>query len=297
MRHSPFRRAAGLLFASAAFSALTTTASAQISLKVTVIPWNLSNTRAATLNANGWEAVSLRLIADTTQSPAISVFDFGDVVRGIDDPANNPNGYTIGISGPIHQQWTVADDGSGNETTVTQPTPQSVVTGSTGFFGFTTTATTRVDSFWAQYPSNIDTLSPLPPKENSNQANIASNAGNNYTGSPLTDTGATYDTDGTPLLSGSDYGVGSLMNWTTGVVFDSPPSPNPAPHPLSIDIAYLVIPKNLSGGQEVRIYGVVGDTAGGDFLMNQVINPAPEPASVAIFGAAGAALAVRKRRS
>lgn len=280
-------RVAGMICGAAVALTGISSAQAVITLQVSVVPWNLSNSNAAVMNANGWEALELTLVADG-KSVGVDAWDFKNPVTGFTDKNHDPLAIPVGISGPIHQAWSVASDGT------ISPTPLAPNTANAGGVPQSSAATSQVDSFWANYPANYNFITFDPRLED-----------NNVSDSPLSSIAPSSVLD-TP---GIDYGVGSSM--TESGSFFAVRNPGAAGYdttihavPTTVDLAFLVVPKNLSGGDDVHVFGYVGDSQGGGFVINQIVNPAipgasgtspdsqtaPEPASVGLMAGLAAVL-------
>jgi hypothetical protein len=277
MKRFSMKKSVPMMMAAATTLALAASASANITLQATQV--TLTN---ATLVANGWVGYRIALIADGTTSTGVQSFDFTNAVSGF----TSTSVAKIGISGPLLQSW-VVDTSNDDGTAIETPTPTNKVP---------TTATSNVtDSFWTTFTGAQNFSPGDPPVEDSNLANVASNLVSGYIGSPLADTPAIADVANQNFANGVDNGVGSTLTYSGAIK---------ATASISLTLAFVIVPANLVNGKaanQVQIYGVALDPAGGTFVINSILNPAgtapvPEPASIGLLGMGVAGLLVRRKR-
>jgi hypothetical protein len=290
MKRFSMKKSTPAILAAAVAAIFAAEAKASISLQVTPVP--LTGTDGTALTANGWEALKLTFVADGTQSGGVVAWDFAEAVTGLTSTSVLP----IGISGPIYQTW---DDS-------TTPTPLSTKTNH-GTVGSTTNppgslpqpsaGSSITDSFFAVYPSGYSESDGTGANEDNNLV-VNTSANNlvtgNYGFSPIQD----VSDDGS-----NGNGVGSTMTWAGAIKPNSASTSSTVlkTAPISLDWAYVIVPINANGKNNVTIYGTVGDDKNSTFVIDQVLNPGavstttPEPASVGLVAVGVMGLLARRR--
>jgi len=284
-----------MILAAATAMTFAVHAQATITVHTQVIPLNPANADTATLAANGWEALKVYLVADGSAQGSTGVvsWDFAEAVSGFTSTSVG----TPGISGPMLQVWTDTADS----------TPQSSTTGTItaapGGLPQSTTQTSaagKIDSFFAKYPAGYAFTDGTSPNEDNNFALTSTNnlISDNYQAAPAALAGDLGNGDG----NGNSVGVGSLMTWAGAIkpTAGATSSSVLKAAPLSVDLAYIIVPINADGKNNVTIYGDILDDKGNNFVVNQVLNPGsvsttPEPASIGLIGLGAAGLLARRK--